>query len=113
MADRIKGPWGRAERHRTEFAGDPPRAFEHNGAKSPYGQVSHVMRLRPGYDEETENDDVRLTLLFPAFDASEIPDDFVNDDLSWPILVMKNHRYAGKRWLRDARSVVRWARGYV
>jgi len=90
-ADRIEGPWDRAERHRNEFAGDPPRLFDAAGAKSHCGQVSHFTLLRPGFDESMEIDDFRLTLVFQAFDPSNTPDNFVYDDLPWEILVMRNH----------------------
>ncbi len=91
MADRIEGPWDRVEPQRNEFAGDPGRLYNEDGSRSKYDQVSHFTLLRSGYNQKMEIDDLNLDLVFQAFDADGIGDNFVYDDLPWELAVMRNY----------------------
>lgn len=90
VADRIEGPWKRVERHENEFAGDPGNLFNEDGFRSSYDQVSHFTLLRSGYNQKMEIEDFNLQLLFQAFDAGGVGDDYVYDDLPWELAVMRN-----------------------
>jgi hypothetical protein len=95
VADRIEGPWKRVERHANEFAGNPGNLFNEDGSGSSYDQVSHFTLLRSGYNQKMEIEDFNLSLLFQAFDADGVGDDFIYDDLPWELAIMRNGH--GKR----------------
>ncbi|MBD3288995.1 hypothetical protein GF337_09345 [candidate division KSB1 bacterium] len=91
IADKLEGPWFRVEADHEEFAGDPRYLFNEDGSPSKYGQVSHFELIRSGYNEKMEIDDYNLTLLFQAFDPTDIPDNYNYDELPWELAVMKNY----------------------
>lgn len=90
VADRLEGPWQRAERTPGEFAGDPARLFRPDGARAHYDQVSHFEIVRPGVNQRFEIPDFHFVLLFQGFDAKGTPDSYVYDDLPWELALMKN-----------------------
>ena len=91
VADKLEGPWYRVEADENEFAGDPAYLFNEDGSPSKYDQVSHFELIRSGYDQKLEIEDFRLDLLFQAFDAKRIGDDYDYNDLPWELAVMKNY----------------------
>jgi len=91
VADKLEGPWERVEPGLNEFAGNPAYLFNEDGSKFAYGQVSHFELIRLGYNQRLEIEDFNLRLLFQAFDASEIGDDYDYKLLPWELAVMKNY----------------------
>ena len=91
VADKLEGPWERVEPELNEFAGDPAHLYNPDGSKSAYDQVSHFELIRSGYDQTLEIEDYHLQLLFQAFDAESIGEDYRYDDLPWELAVMKNY----------------------
>ena len=91
IADKLEGPWYRVEANENEFAGDPAYLFDEDGSPSEYDQVSHFELIRSGYDQKLEIEDFKLDLLFQAFDANGIEDDYDYNNLPWELAVMKNY----------------------
>jgi len=91
VADKLEGPWERVEPDGNEFAGDPAYLYNPDGSKSAYDQVSHFELIRAGYDQKLEIEDYNLQLLFQAFDAENIGDDYDYNDLPWELAVMRNY----------------------
>ena len=91
MADKIEGPWHRVEPDMNEFMGDPAYLFKADGSKSELDQVSHPELIRSGYDQKMEIDDLKLDLLFQAFDADTIGSGYDYTYLPWKLRVMRNY----------------------
>lgn len=91
VADSLEGPWQRVERHESEFVGDPAHLFDADGRRSLYGQVSHPEVVRAGFDQRLEISSFSMEVLFQAFDASDVPDEYDYDLLPWELAVMTNH----------------------
>lgn len=91
ISDTIEGPWKRVESSSNEFAGNPDNLYNEDGTKSKYDQVSHFTLLRSGYNQKMEIDNFKLNLVFQAFDAEGIGDDYVYDDLPWELAIMRNY----------------------
>jgi hypothetical protein len=91
VADKLEGPWVRVEDDNDEYFGFAGNLFNEDGSKSKYTQVSHPELIRSGYDQKLEIEDFKLDLLFQAFDADGIGDDYDYNDLPWELAVMKNH----------------------
>jgi len=92
VADKLEGPWHRAEDGPEEFAGDPAHLYYEHGIKCPYDQVSHFELIRSGYDQRLEIDNYDLDLLFQAFDARDIGPDYDYNDLPWELAIMRNYK---------------------
>jgi len=90
-ADKLEGPWQRVGSGLNEFAGDPANLFNEDGSKSAYDQVSHFELIRSGYNQKLEIKDFHLQLLFQAFDAKNIADDYNYNDLPWELAIMRNY----------------------
>lgn len=91
LADKLEGPWMRAEKGWEEFAGDPDQLYLPNGERAKYDQVSHFEIVRPSYDQHFEIPDLNFVLLFQGFDAKQTPDNFIYDDLPWELALMRNY----------------------
>lgn len=91
VADKLEGPWKRVETDLNEFAGNPANLFNQDGSRSAYDQVSHFELIRSGYNQRLEIEDFNLQLLFQAFDAENIGDDYDYDELPWELAVMRNY----------------------
>jgi len=90
IADKLEGPWVRAEAAPNSFAGDPARLFLASGERAKYDQVSHFEIVRSGIDERYELPDYKFVLLFQGFDAKRTPATFNYDDLPWELALMRN-----------------------
>ncbi|NLS92843.1 MAG: hypothetical protein GXX96_11875 [Planctomycetaceae bacterium] len=90
VADKLEGPWTRAEGSSNAFAGDPARLYLADGSQAKYDQVSHFEIVRSGIDQRYEIKDFNFVLLFQGFDAKQTPDTFNYDDLPWELALMKN-----------------------
>lgn len=90
-AKKLEGPWFRVEPDNNEFAGNPENLYNEDGSPSAYDQVSHFELIRSGINQKLEVDNYNLDLLFQAFDAEEINDDYDYNDLPWELALMKNY----------------------
>ena len=91
VAEKLEGPWERAESGRNVFAGDPANLYQEDGTKAKYDQVSHFELIRSGYNQRLEIEDFKLDLLFQGFDAAGIGSDYDYDELPWELMVMRNY----------------------
>jgi endo-1,4-beta-xylanase len=91
IADKLEGPWERVETNFTEFCGDPAYLYNENDTPAIYDQVSHPELIRSGYDQNLEIEDYNLQLLFQAFDAENIGDDYDYNELPWELMLMRNY----------------------
>lgn len=91
VADKLEGPWRRVELGPNDFLGNPANLYNEDGTKAVYDQVSHPELIRSGYDQRLEIEDYNLDLLFQAFDADTIGDDFNYDLLPWKLMIMRNY----------------------
>lgn len=96
VADKLEGPWRRAEDGPNDFAGDPAHLYYAHGIKCPYDQVSHFELIRSGHDQRMEIADYRLTLLFQTFDATAMGPKYDYNDLPWELAIMRNYKLEGK-----------------
>lgn len=90
-ADRLEGPWRRVESSEDEFLGEARWLFNPDGTPSKYDQVSHPELIRAGIDQRMEIPDLRLQLVFQAFDADGMPPTYDYHVLPWRIMVMRNY----------------------
>ncbi len=100
VADKLEGPWRRAEDSADEFAGDPAHLYYEHGIKCPYDQVSHFELIRSGHNQKLEIENYDLDLLFQAFDAAGIGSDYDYNDLPWELAIMKNYKPESEWWNR-------------
>ncbi len=90
VADSLAGPWRRFETDANEFFGAAANLYNKDGSRCRYDQVSHPEVIRAGYDQKLEIDGRRFRIIFQAFDADGMSDDFNYDDLPWELAVMEN-----------------------
>jgi endo-1,4-beta-xylanase len=91
VADKLEGPWSRVEEKKNDFLGDPKNLLNMKGESIKYDQVSHPELIRSGYDQKCEIDDFNIQILFQAFDASSIADDYDYNELPWELAIMRNY----------------------
>jgi hypothetical protein len=90
VADSLAGPWRRFETDANEFFGAAANLYNKDESRCRYDQVSHPEVIRAGYDQKLEIDGRRFRIIFQAFDADGMADDFNYDDLPWELAVMEN-----------------------
>lgn len=94
-ADRLEGPWRRAESGADDFLGDPDNLYNPDGTRcTRYTQVSHPELLRSGHNQRLEVENYNFTFLFQGFDGTKFPDSYDYQELPWELALMRNQTAA-------------------
>ena len=90
VADRLEGPWRRAEKGANEFFACAAALRAADGGRPAYTQVSHPELIRCGYDQRLEIEDLRITMLMQSLDGATVSDGYSYDALPWELVTIRN-----------------------